>query len=71
MSNLIKVEIKTIFSKFIVKSTMLIFILLGLLGGLINKINSYPSCDGIFEWTMILSLLISALGGLYIIKDYT
>ena len=71
MSDLIKVETKTIFSKFIIKSTMLIFILLGSLGGLINKINSYPSCDGIFEWTMILSLLISALGGLYISKDYT
>ena len=71
MSKLIKVEIKNIFSKFDIRSTMLIFTLLGFITGILNKGNFNPSCDGIFEWTMVLSLLISALGGLYISKDYT
>ena len=71
MSKLIKVELKTIFSKFDIRSTMLILTLLGFITGILNKANSNPSCDGIFEWTMVLTLLISALGGLYISKDYT
>lgn len=71
MSNLIKVELKSIFSKFDIKSTMLILTLLGFVTGILNKINSSPSCDGIFEWTMVITLLISALGGLYISRDYT
>lgn len=71
MNKLIKVELKSIFSKFDIKSTMLIFTFLGFISGLLNKGNSSPSCDGIFEWTMVLSLLISALGGLYISRDYT
>ena len=71
MSKLIKVELKNIFSKFDILSTMLILILLGFVMGILNKANSYPSCDGIFEWTMVVALLISALGGLYISRDYT
>ena len=71
MSKLIKVELRNIFSKFDIKSTMLILTLLGFVTGVLNKGNSSPSCDGIFEWTMVLTLLISALGGLYISRDYT
>lgn len=71
MSKLIKVELKTIFSKFDIRSTMLILFLLGFVTGILNKGNSSSSCDGIFEWTMVLTLLISALGGLYISRDYT
>ena len=50
---------------------MLILTLLGFITGILNKGNSSPSCDGIFEWTMVLTLLISTLGGLYISRDYT
>jgi len=71
MSKLIKVELKSIFSKFDIRSTVLILTLLGFITGILNKGNSSPSCDGIFEWTMVLTLLISALGGLYISRDYT
>ena len=71
MSKLIKVELKNIFSKFDIRSTMLILSLLGFVTGILNKGNSSSSCDGIFEWTMVLTLLISALGGLYISRDYT
>ena len=71
MSKLIKVELKNIFSTFDIKSTMFLLILLGFVTGILNKANSNPSCDGIFEWTMVLTLLISALGGLYISRDYT
>ena len=71
MNKLIKVELKSIFSKFDIRSTMLIFTFLGLMAGIINKGNSSPSCDGIFEWTMVLALLLSALGGLYVSRDYT
>ncbi len=71
MSRLIKVELKSIFGKFDIRSTMLILTLLGFVTGILNKGNSSPSCDGIFEWTMVLTLLISALGGLYISRDYT
>ena len=71
MSKLIKVELKNIFSKFDILSTMLILILLGFVMGILNKANSYSSCDGIFEWAMVVALLISALGGLYISRDYT
>ena len=39
--------------------------------GIINKVNNLPICDGIFEWALVLTLLISALGGLYISRDYT
>ena len=71
MSKLIKVELKNIFSKFDIRSTMLILTLLGFITGILNKGNSSPSCEGVFEWTMVLTLLISALGGLYISRDYT
>ena len=71
MSRLIKVEIKSLFSKFDVKGTMLILTLLGFVTGILNKANSYQVCEDIFEWTMVLTLLISALGGLYISRDYT
>ena len=71
MNKLIKVELKNIFSKFDIQSTLLIFTFLGFMSGILNKGNSSPSCEGLFEWTMVLTLLISALGGLYISKDYT
>ena len=71
MSKLIKVELKNIFSKFDIRCTMLILTLLGFITGILNKVNSDSSCEGIFEWTMVLTLLISALGGLYISRDYT
>lgn len=71
MSKLIKVELKNIFSKFDIRCTLLMLTLLGFVTGILNKGNSYPSCEGIFEWTMVLTLLISALGGLYISRDYT
>ena len=71
MSKLIKVELKNIFSKFDIRCTLLILTLLGFVNGIMNKGNSSPSCDGIFEWTIVLTLLISALGGLYISRDYT
>ena len=71
MSRLIKVEFKSIFSKFDIKSTMLILTLLGFVMGILNKGSKAPSCDGLFEWTMVVTLLISALGGLYISRDYT
>lgn len=71
MSKLIKIELKNIFSKFDIRCTLLILTLLGFVTGILNKENSDPSCEGIFEWTMVLTLLISALGGLYISRDYT
>jgi len=71
MSKLIKVELKNIFSKFDIRCTLLMLTLLGFVTGILNKGNYYPSCEGIFEWTMVLTLLISALGGLYISRDYT
>lgn len=71
MSKLIKVELKNIFSKFDIRCTLLILALLGFITGILNKGNSDPSCEGIFEWTMVLTLLISAIGGLYISRDYT
>jgi len=71
MSKLIRIELKSIFSKFDVKSTLFIFTLFGIIMGLINKKLDYPTCEGIFEWTMTFTLLISALGGLYISRDYT
>lgn len=71
MNKLIKVELKNIFSKFDVRSTLLMLTLLGFVTGILNKGNSDPACEGIFEWTMVLTLLISALGGLYISRDYT
>ena len=39
--------------------------------GITNKANNLPTCEGIFEWGLVLTLLISALGGLYISRDYT
>lgn len=71
MNKLIKVELKSIFSKFDVRFTLLILTILGFATGILNKLNFNSSCDGIFEWTMVLTLLISALGGLYISRDYT
>ena len=71
MSKLIRVELKTIFSKFDIIFTLLIFAILGIMMGIINKVNNLPICDGIFEWALVLTLLISALGGLYISRDYT
>jgi len=71
MSKLIRVELKSIFNKFDIKSTLLIFIIFGIALGIINKRLAYPTCDGIFEWTMTLTIIISALGGLYISRDYT
>lgn len=71
MSKLISVELKNIFSKFDIKSTLFIFTIFGISMGIINKGNASPTCEGIFEWTMVLTLLISALGGLYISRDYT
>ncbi len=71
MSKIIKVELKNIFRKFDIRCTLIIFALLGFITGIINKTESNLSCEGIFEWTMVLTLLISALGGLYISKDYS
>lgn len=71
MSKLIRVELKNIFSKFDIKSTLLIFTIFGIVMGITNKGNNLPTCEGIFEWTLVLTLLISALGGLYISRDYT
>lgn len=71
MSRLIRVELKNIFSKFDIKSTLLIFTIFGILIGITNKVNNSPTCEGIFEWGLVLMLLISALGGLYISRDYT
>ena len=71
MSKLIKIELKNIFSKFDIKSSMLIFILFGFIMGVINKGTDAGFCDGIFEWSMTLAILLSALGGLYISRDYT
>lgn len=71
MSRLIRVELKNIFSKFDIKSTLLIFTIFGIVIGITNKANDSPTCEGIFEWGLVLMLLISALGGLYISRDYT
>lgn len=71
MSRLIRVELKNIFSKFDIKSTLLIFTIFGIVIGITNKANNSPTCEGIFEWGLVLTLLISALGGLYISRDYT
>lgn len=71
MNRLIKIELKSIFSKFDIKATLLLFTFFGIMMGVINKVNNYLSCEGIFEWSLILTLLISALGGLYISRDYT
>ena len=71
MSKLIRVELKNIFSKFDIKSTLLIFTIFGIVMGITNKANNTPTCEGIFEWGLVLTLLISALGGLYISRDYT
>ena len=71
MNRLIKVELKNIFSKFDIICTLILFTFLGFVTGIINKGQLLPSCNGIFEWTMVLTLLISALGGLYISRDYT
>ena len=71
MNKLIKVEINSIFNKFDIRCTMLVFTLLGFMAGILNKSNGSASCVGLFEWTMVLALLISALGGLYISRDYT
>jgi hypothetical protein len=71
MSRLIRVELKNIFSKFDIKSTLLIFTIFGIVIGITNKANNSLTCEGIFEWGLVLMLLISALGGLYISRDYT
>ena len=71
MSKLIKVELRNIFHKFDIRCTLIILTLLGFLTGIINKGQNSLSCEGIFEWIMVLTLLISALGGLYISKDYS
>ena len=71
MNKLISVELKSIFNKFDIKCTILLFTLLGFVTGIINKGQSSLPCEGIFEWVMVLTLLISALGGLYISGDYT
>ena len=71
MSRLLKVELKNIFSKFDIQGTILIFILLGFAMGIINKSTDTSCCDGLLEWTMVVTIIISALGGLYISRDYT
>lgn len=45
MSKLIRVELKSVFSKFDVKSTLLIFIIFGIALGIINKKLAYSTCD--------------------------
>lgn len=71
MSRLIRVELKNIFSKFDTKTSLIIFTTFGIIIGIINKVNNSLTCEGIFEWSLVLMLLISALGGLYISRDYT
>lgn len=71
MSKLIRVELKNIFSKFDIKCTLFIFTFFGVIIGITNKANNSQACEGIFEWGLVLMLLISALGGLYISRDYT
>lgn len=71
MSKLFLVELKNMFNKFDVKMSILVFALLGLFLGYLNKINDNEFCSSMFEWIMIITMTISALGGLFISKDYT
>lgn len=71
MSRLIRVELKNIFSKFDIKTSLIIFTTFGIIIGITNKVNNALTCEGIFEWGLVLMLLISTLGGLYISRDYT
>ena len=54
MTNLLKVELKTLFGKSLSKISILMAIVIGVFFCLMNKLNEDPSCAGVFEYTLML-----------------
>lgn len=71
MTNLLKVELKTLFGKSISKISIVLAIALGIFFGLMNMLNEELSCAGVFEYTLMLLAYLPAIPGFYLSKDYT
>ena len=71
MTNLLKVELKTLFGKPLSKISIFLAIVIGVFFGLMNKLNDEPSCAGVFEYTLMLFAYLPAIPGFYLSKDYT
>ena len=71
MTNLLKVELKTLFGKSLSKISIVLAIILGIFFGLMNMLNEEPSCAGVFEYTLMLLVYLPAITGFYLSKDYT
>ena len=71
MTNLLKVELKTLFGKSLSKISIFLAIVIGVFFGLMNKLNDEASCAGVFEYTLMLFAYLPAIPGFYLSKDYT
>ena len=71
MTNLLKVELKTLFGKSLSKISILMAIVIGVFFCLMNKLNDEASCAGVFEYTLMLLVYLPAIPGFYLSKDYT
>lgn len=71
MSNLLKLEIKGLFRQFVFRVLILLCPVLGAGMGVMNHAMSNTPADGLVEWCAILCVMLSALGGLYISREFT
>ncbi len=71
MGNLLKLELRGIFTHSSCKMAMPLCILTGVLIGVLNHVSDAPVCSDIFSWTAIVLIMLSALGGLYISREFT
>ena len=71
MANLLKLELKRLFGRLVCDVMVLLCPVLGVLIGMMNHSSNNPVTDGMFEWCTMLCVLLSALGGIFISREFT
>ena len=71
MGNLLKTEFITLKRWNAIWTSTLIVTLIAILTACININNKYPSLEGIFEFSYVAFMIMSAITGLFIYRDYS
>lgn len=71
MNKLLKVNLKLMVKRFDIKVCMLLFVAIGVITGINNVSIKAPSCSGIFDMVPVMCIIMSAIGGLFISRDYS
>lgn len=71
MFKLLKVELKTLFKWKATRYTIIFLMLLAILTSGMNVLNEEPALSGLFVFPMIVLMITSAVGGLFVYQDHS